>query len=298
MALSKSDALRILLVGYVPFAAFLYWGLPESIEQFYRAHPWELMIGNFSLPVLTLMYTGPRAWIRLAVPFLTALGFSCYHTTSPHFMPNRTNAFALDGPHMLLFLTAIDMLLQRRLYLDQTGKERSEGGDREKGMIDRLTWSNDRRTGPGVSAWRSLAWATHVIFSYRAIGTSREANNIPSFSGRKTPSRAKFLLNRACVIVVSFAFVDLLSHQPPPSAEAFAAHKSVFLLSKRDITTETITVRIVSTAMFWFTLRVTIGLIYDLTSFVGVATFLTDPIDWPPYFGSPKDAYTLRKFWA
>lgn len=52
----------------------------------------------------------------LAAPFLTALGFKfCYHTTSPHFMPNRTNALALEGPHTLLFLFAIDMLLQRRL---------------------------------------------------------------------------------------------------------------------------------------------------------------------------------------
>lgn len=298
MALSTSDALQILFVAYVPFVAMAYWGLPKFVTLFYLAHPWELMLGTFTLPMIALICTTPRSPIRLAVLPVIAIGVNCYHATSPYFMPNRTIASAFDGPHMLLFLTAIDALLLRRLYLDKTCKERSEVKDREKGLIDEATWTDDRRTGPDIPIWSALAWAAHVFFSYRAIGTSREAKNVPSFSRRQVPHRAQFLFNRGLAILGAFTFVDFLNHQPPPSLEVFAAQKSNLLLSRPDITTETFVVRVISTAMFWFALRITIGLVYNIASFIGVATFLTAPGDWPPYFGSPTETYTLRNFWA
>ena len=298
MTLSKLDTLQISLTTYLPFAALLYRGVPTLILHFYLAHPWELFFANFTLPMLALLYTNPTSKLRLVVPFMSALAFCCYHATSLRFMPDRYNAAYYDGRHIVLFLTAVDVLLLRRLYLDRHGNERSQVLDRDRGVMDDASWIEGYGTGSDVSTWRTLKWAAHIYFSERDIGTRREAKNIPSFPGRRVPSRAKFLFYRGCAIVGAVAFLGLVNRQPQPSADVFAHRKSKFLLSRQDITMDNVVVRILSTIVWWIVMRVALGLLYNLASFVGVATLLTSPRDWPPYFGSPIQAYTLRNFWA
>ena len=298
MALSKLDALQILFAVYVPFAALLYWGVPDPILQFYLAHPWELFFGTFTLPMLALLYTTPGSKTRLAVPLMTAVAFCCYHATSIQFMPDRHNASYYDGRHIVLFLTAVDVLLLRRLYLDRSGNERSLVVDRDKGVKDDATWTEGYRSGPDDTTWRALKWAAHVFFSERDIGTSRQAKNIPSFPGRVVPSRAKFLLYRGCAIGGAVAYFSLLTRLSRPSPDALTPHKAMLLLSRQDMTMDTLIFRIVSTVVWWISIRMLLGLLYNSASFAGAATSLTAPRDWPPYFGSPAEAYTLRNFWA
>ena len=298
MPLSKLDALQILCAVYVPFAALLYWGVPDPVLQFYGAHPWELFFGTFSLPVLALVYTTPGSKIRFVVSLMTAVAFCCYHSTSVQFMPDRHNASYYDGRHIVLFLTAVDVLLLRRLYLDRAGNERSLVVDRDRGVKDDATWIEGYRSGSDVSTWRALKWAAHVFFSERDIGTSRQAKNIPSFPGRQVPSRAKFLLYRGCAVGGAVVYLNLLTHLPRPSPDALAPHKSMLLLSRQDMTVDNISFRVVGTVIWWISIRFLLGLLYNSASIVGVATSLTAPRDWPPYFGSPAEAYTLRNFWA
>lgn len=300
MARPKSEALQILLVAYVPFIILSKWGLPHWITVFFLAHPWEMILGIFTLPMVTMLYTEPQSSLRLAVLPLIAAGVICYHATSPSFMLNRTIASGFDGPHMLLFLTAVDALVLRRLYLGKDGKEKSHNNnDDEAGEAKENSprWM-DGSDNDGISTWKAWGWAAHVIFSYRAIGTPRVAKNVPEFPGKQPPSWSSFLSRKAFSIIIAYLFVDFLNQQPPPSPEMYAARKAVLFLPPLEWTMETVLVRIISTLLFWLILRVTIGLIYNIAAFAGVATFLTEPADWPPYFGSLAEAFSLRKFWA
>lgn len=255
------------------------------------------MLGTFALPILGLIYTEPHSSIRLLLVPLVALGTVCYHKTARNFMPNGAIASAFDGPFMLLYLTAVDAFLLQRLRLSKKsgGQPEFVSGLKENGNRD------DLRDTLGVSPFVALGRAAHTIFSYRAIGTSREVKNVPKFSAQEpghVPSRPEFLLKRGLATAGAFLLVDYLNHQAQPPQELFAASKSWLFVPRSDVTAETIIVRVFSTVLFWFMLRVTIGLIYNATSLIGVATFLTEPGDWPPYFGSPKETFTLRKFWA
>lgn len=300
MLLPKGDALQLTLVSYAPLAVIAYCGLPEVLLKFYLAHPRKLILATFAVPFLALIYTGPKSPVRLAVPAIIAIGASCYHVTSPYFMLDRTMAGLFAIVHMLFFLSAIDQLLIRRLSLDTSGDGQFKDMNGEKRTHDAAIWTRDSRSRTSLSlpTWSALAWAAHTFFSYRAIGTSREAKNTPSFPGRHVPSRPKFLLYRGCAIVGASVFADYLNHMLPPSPDTFAAHKSRLLLSKPDITMEIISVRVISTAVFWIALRASLGLLYNLTSFIAVATLLTAPEGWPPVFGRWTKAYTLRRFWA
>ena len=300
MALSIHETIQILLVAYVPIL-FARHGLPSAVIDFYVLHSWELILATFALPILALIYTTPNSPLRLAVVPCVALGAVIYHIASPLIIPNRAIAAAFDGPFMLLFLTSVDALLLRRLFLTPDGKERSWRKDTRKSLDDKSARLDRHPNAKVASLWDAIAWAFHVIFSYRAIGSTREAKHVPRFSHRDptyVPSRSELLLKRGVATASAFLFVDFISHQPLPSTELFIARKASLLPAMSDLTAETVIVRIFSTALFWFTLRITIGLIYNAVSFIGLASLLTSPADWPPYFGSVKDAYTLRKFWA
>jgi hypothetical protein len=301
-SLTKREVVELLLIGYLPALLLLAFGrlrLPPAIVDFYVAHPLELIFVTYSLPMLGMLYLRPQSPLRLAILPLVAFGVYCYRSTCLLFMPNRTQASGAEGPFYLLYLNSVDALVLRRLYRGVDGKEKSEVALRNEKIQGKKDTNSTTQDSFGVTSWAAWGWAFNVVFSYRGIGSPRQAPNIPKFSSKDenyVPSRLSFLLKRGVAIVVAFLLVDILNHQPKPDPETFS--NSMALLIPSMVNAETVGTRIFSTFLFWFILRITIGLIYNLVSFIGVATFLSKPADWPPYFGSPSDTYTLRKFWS
>lgn len=294
----QNEVMTILLGAYLPALLIILYGrLPESVADFYAAHPWELAAGTFFLPMLGVMYLHPRSPLRLAIIPIIALGYFAYRTTVPRFIANRSRASFPEGPFYLLFLTAIDALLLRRIYLGQDGKEKSERlVSREK-----TNARADEQDTSGISSWTAIGWAHRVVFSYRAIGLPKQTPNIPKWSNKDpsyVPSRTSFLVRRGLAITGAFLFIDFLSHQPKSNPEDFSAEKALLFPPAHVIDGALIGTRIFSTLLWWTILRLNIGLFYNLFSWFGVATFLTKPADWPPYFGSVLDSYNLRRFWS
>ncbi|KAF1976210.1 hypothetical protein BU23DRAFT_456274 [Bimuria novae-zelandiae CBS 107.79] len=247
--------------------------------------------------MLGVMYLHPRSPLRLAIIPIVTLGYFAYRTTVPRFIKNRSVASFPEGPFYLLFLTTVDALVLRRIYLGQDGKEKSERlVSREKNQ----TKANAQDTS-GILSWRAIGWAHRVVFSYRAIGLPKQTPNIPKWSNKDpsyVPSRTSFLARRGIAVVGAFLVIDFLSHQPKPDPEDFSAEKALLFPPAHTLNGATIGTRIFSTVLWWTILRLNIGLFYNLFSWFGVATFLTSPADWPPYFGSVFDSYNLRRFWS
>jgi hypothetical protein len=152
----------------------------------------------------------------------------------------------------------------------------------------------------GVDA-DALGWAWDVVFNYRAINTPREPKNIPKWSKvdpEYVPSRAKFLLHRGGAVITSYLILDFLNNQPPPDLRHFTDTKSGQFSGFKGQSVDDIITRMVSTALFWFSLRLTIALIYNAFSLIPVTLMIHGPKDWPPYFGSALSAFSIRKFWG
>jgi hypothetical protein len=133
----------------------------------------------------------------------------------------------------------------------------------------------------------ALGWAWDVVFNYRAINTPREPKNIPRWSKTDpeyVPSRAKFLLDRGVAVITSYLMIDFLNNLPPPDLTHFTDAKSGQFSGFGGQTAEDVITRIVSTILFWFSLRLTIALIYNAFSLIPVALTIH----------TPKD----RKFWG
>lgn len=278
MPLPFHESLKIFAVSYLPLGVLSLYGVPGSLQQTWLAHPVLAIILAFGLPLLVLAYTGPRSVLRPALLPLIALNTVCYHTLSPYVMDTRASAAGFDGPMILLFLGAVDFLLVRRLHLDAEKRERGQGAGAEQ-------WT---------SRWK---WAAHVLWSYRAIGTARQAKNVPRFHP-ELPSRAAFVLRRALACAGSFVVLDIISSLPPPPAARVSPEAAWLLPPQHLLTADALETRLISTILFWVTLRATISMLYNAVSIIAVATLLNSPADWPPYFGTVADATTLRDFWG
>jgi len=182
----------------------------------------------------------------------------------------------------------------------------SDGGEKIINPGSQTTTLNEKSESPapvqrtGIDLY-ALKWAWDVVFNFRAVGTPREVKNMPKWSysdPEYVPSRAVFLLTRGIAVVGSYLFLDFLNSQPPPGFRHFTAEKAGQFSGLSELSVEDIVARMVTTAIFWFSLRLTIALIYNGFSLIPVALMIHGPEDWPPYFGSVLSAYSVRTFWA
>ncbi|KAE8391276.1 membrane bound O-acyl transferase family-domain-containing protein [Aspergillus alliaceus] len=296
MSIPPKDVVLIVLAAYVPLGLLSVRGIPESLQRFYLANALPLMLLSHVVPIITLAFTRPSSLLRVAVLPLASVASVCFHRLAPEVFPGRNQAGGLDGPFMLMFLTVVDVFGLRRLYLNDRGVERSgrhEAGEEEKGMDGKTSMLKASLQ----SLWKRVTWATHVMFSYRAIGTTRQMPNIPTFYP-EVPSRWRFIWNQIVACLVEYLVLDLLANIRLAPMEAFTQERASLLLSPQFWTLPVLGLRTVRTFLFWVDRYTTVRFIYDAASIFGVASGLTRPEDWPPYFGSIWEAWTLRRYWA
>ncbi|KAE8137821.1 membrane bound O-acyl transferase family-domain-containing protein [Aspergillus pseudotamarii] len=296
MSMPAKDVAFIVLAAYVPLGVLSFWGIPELLRQFYLSNALPLMLLSHAVPVLTLAFTRPSSPVRLTLLPFASVASICYHRLSPEVFPNRNQAGGLDGPFMLLFLTVVDVFGLQRLYMDDRGVERKGRPDIGKEKKEMGDQSSLLKASP-QNPWTRLKWAMHVMFSYRAIGTSRQTPNIPSFYP-DIPSRMRFIWSQCIACALGYLVLDLLANLRLAPVEAFSAERAAIFLSPQLWTLPCLRLRLIATFLFWVDRYTTVRFIYDITSIFGVATGLTEPKDWPPYFGSIENAWTIRRFWA
>ena len=160
--------------------------------------------------------------------------------------------------------------------------------------------SEDIGYGNGSLASRVL-WAWSTQWNLRRIKTPRPARNIPPFSSEKpsyTPSRARFVLNRMVVILVSMGYMALLGLQPQPTTENFSATKARFLSRIGDVTLAEFQFRALATLSWIVGIGATSQICYNLIAIIFVGTRLSEPVMWPSWFGSFSESYSIRNWWG
>ncbi|KAF4157616.1 hypothetical protein CNMCM6069_005390 [Aspergillus lentulus] len=137
-----------------------------------------------------------------------------------------------------------------------------------------------------------------ILCNNRGIRTKWQVKNIPpfpqSFDGAKNPSHSSFCVRQITIalweigiaFLVALYFLRTMPSDTPCDRVLPAFRDSPGLW------------RVIWPLMWILPFRTSIDSIYRLASAVSVAIGLTTPIDWPPAFGSARDAWTLRQFWA
>jgi hypothetical protein len=153
--------------------------------------------------------------------------------------------------------------------------------------------------------WKRLEFGTWVAISNRYIASPYEARNTPPYSTANRdyiPSRSSYLLSRGLIFLTCYLITDMLylGNQPTLNPIIYADEYVSFFprLLQFEIPIAEIFTRISTTLGFWIGSYFVIQGYYCATGFIAVASGLSSPASRRPTFGSPKDAYSIRRFWG
>ncbi|KAF3087274.1 hypothetical protein TWF569_008951 [Orbilia oligospora] len=177
-----------------------------------------------------------------------------------------------------------------------------EGIDSTDPVISRPV--NGRPPGYFTRLWRGLSYCVNV----RGINTPYQIKNVPAFDSKRpgwVPSRRRFLATSTAWFLVLYLAQDFFYSQEITKEDEVKFlginRENLFWRHPQDgsITGDEMGYRIAVTSLMWSILiPLSVNLQYTFLSILAVGTGVSEPKNWPPPFGSPKDSYTLRLFWG
>ena len=230
----------------------------------------------------------PSLFILCQLLLLLALIHGCHPTARRHnwifFIPISTlciyssffcasNSVTFDYPFIQVFInlipTSTDYILLRYHHQPELRKIGQKKSTAEMSFTERL------------------AWALSLLSTSRGIGWAHEpTSHIPT---RPTSSRRTFILSQTLWIIPRYILFDaaLIHIRQNPCYRTGGPSLGAFGWGWR------------TTAwVFIVSIYCSMSNLYAALSIVAVATGLYEPRDWPPLFGSPLDAYTVRNCWG
>ncbi|KAF9048827.1 hypothetical protein BJ165DRAFT_1526244 [Panaeolus papilionaceus] len=217
----------------------------------------------------------------LFVPYAWCLVWTILNTTTG----DPQADVGAGGALATLLLVGFDFLIatdaQRELYpVDDTGK----------------------RIGQPISEvplQTRIKWAFQLIGNLRGVGWNFEPRFLleeRSKIGKKEVSRGSFV-RRQLIRLIFLAFLDQFGTQLGFINPVFS---STYLLSPQTTHSGFVRAlwRCLGLATFAVTSYARIGGLHCAMSLVAVSLFNSRIQDWPPLFGSIKDAWTVQHFWG
>ncbi|KAF9884564.1 hypothetical protein FE257_001449 [Aspergillus nanangensis] len=164
----------------------------------------------------------------------------------------------------------------------------------------------------GSSVFRRLKSALIYPFNARGVGTKYQIKNLPvlssfickekqgesGLSSFLSSARYRFAIRQLAVSAWQYLLADigfsLLKNIPTEKRLEYYGPEEEWMPQSLD----QLRVRIEATLVFWVTLKAFAEIQSKIATALLTAVGVTSPHDWPPFFGSLREAYTLRGFWG
>lgn len=135
-----------------------------------------------------------------------------------------------------------------------------------------------------------------IASNFRFINTPYEVKNCPH---NTAATRRKFIIRTLATILVSYIVLDFISSKNDPqiASKYLTLDNIPMFVRLRQVTLEEHVIRIFTVLAAGISLNCVQGGIYHIFALFAVCLGVSDPSDWPPFYGSPREAYTLIRFW-
>ncbi|KAJ6453725.1 membrane bound O-acyl transferase family-domain-containing protein [Mycena sanguinolenta] len=140
-----------------------------------------------------------------------------------------------------------------------------------------------------ASLWRRTQWAISLLHSPRGVGWAHEPTTaLPAHPTRT--SRVAFIANRLLKTLLFFLVHD--------AANLHVRYNTMFRGDGPGWRADGWAWRAVVVLSWALSSYSSMMMTANILSIVSVASELSRPEDWPALFGTPHEAYTIRKFWG
>lgn len=151
-----------------------------------------------------------------------------------------------------------------------------------------------------------LLRTTRLLLNLRGIGTPWEAKHVENSSSRASGLSAhhrkyNYLVRQSLIICWQYMFLDVvyqssLANGPAGGSNGFPID---FEFQYFGLSSTQWAIRVLISLFSGLgPARVQIDLMYRLCGLSAVLIGFAKPQDWPPLFGSIREAYSLRRFWT
>ena len=245
----------------------LYPGIDQRLETPFILLPAFYLI--FALAACTTSFPARLSSLIL----LLSLGAS-----SPYFRSKDLNEDYSRGlPSFALPIFFIDLLL-----ISQAGNIRFVGPNR-KWTTDNVSISDSNRD----TLWSKFKWGFRLVCTFRGIGWSFQVKGVPQHHSCHS-SRRDFVFNYLFLSGMSWGYT-------------FGSQYLIVMATTiRGLGTSSMAHLVCGIIEGWSgALWAAAGLnqFYRLGAAISVAVGICDPWEWPPFFGSISDGWSVRQIW-
>jgi hypothetical protein len=250
-----------------------------------KVNPAPLLIGAAQMVIVasTLVYTPKSSPLRLITVAATLfLGYQHYtscRTFTTSGLWNGTSA----ATNIIYVLHHIDLLLLKRVNGDDLAPHNTKPNS---------------TSNPFFTALR-------LCFSTRSVRTKFQLSHVPSFPpyfrNRAAPARIPFLYRTALIFIWQYVLLDLadtsMASQPTSTPGPYG-DADEYLNPLQASREQNLTRLGTSVVGSFIAGRIIMDFVYRGMALIAVGLGVSEPADWPPFFGRMQDSYTIRTFWG
>lgn len=271
-----------------------------------QPHPLLLIAAEILSIALVTGFTPSSSPVRIAV--LGLLGLCVWKailTCRDHIPRNPWAAFVAGYLATFLLHYTSTAVLSRWSFENQGPSPITAASEERQGAMSgnidgKLRKRRTSNDGLRATFWDRLRFGLQVATSFRYIGTPYQVRNVPYFSASDPsyiPSRANFLSRKATIFLLSFTVLDLINLGADPGLD-FSPETIPLFTRVRHITGQQLLTRLITTLGYGIAVCSFQQLVHSLTALIDVGFGFSKAESWRPLLGSPKEAYTVRRFWG
>ncbi|KAH7385344.1 membrane bound O-acyl transferase family-domain-containing protein [Phaeosphaeria sp. MPI-PUGE-AT-0046c] len=247
---------------------------------------------EIALTVFIIGFTAPFSALRpVGLLIITLCVIRCIPNCMPYMI--RTPWAALVGGYSITYLYHyLDIALLSRWSF----KHRAPVSGLLRPAANSVRSRETLQLQGSGSSWDKFAFGLNLASTFRFIGTEYEVRNAP----RATVSDSRDFRRRTLLtILFSYCVLDFINSNNDLSISTrYLTPEKIPLLSRlHQVTAEELTIRLFTVLVSCIGLICVQGGVYHIFALVAVRAKVTQPSAWPPFYGSAREAYTLRQFW-
>lgn len=317
LAAARFTLLTQLINILLPIFFFFFFFLILPTENIYKreihsSETTQAILGPVPLFVLLIFltsiivgFTPTQSYVRLAgLPIAASITYTILQTASEHMRSPWASLFC--GSSVGFLLQYIELSLSSRWSFENRGplippkRDKTESVSMKKDH-SKKSISNCWNLAKG-SWFECFYFGLRSTFTFRNLNTTWEVKNTPLYRSSDpsyVPSRKKFVIWQILLFNLSYLFLDAIQQSPPPpnNAELFSLNAVPFITRLSDITADQLVTRTLSTLIYWVSMYSVIQGVTSFAACVAVSSHIDRVENWRPLFGSPLEAYTIRRFW-
>lgn len=270
-------------------------------------HPLLILAAEIISIALVTGFTPPSSPLRIAVLVLLSLCvWRAISTCTDHISRNTWAAFVAGYMATFLIHYASTAVLSRWSF-DKQGpspinapsveRQGAKSGTIINGKPGRKRSAEDDLM---ATFWDRLKFGFRVATTFRYIGTPYQARNVPHFSASDpsyVPSRLNFLSRKAIIFLISFIVLDLTNLGADVPLDF--SPKTIPLFTRvSHVTSQQLLTRLMTTLGYGIVVCSFQQLIQSIWALIDIGFGFSKVESWRPLFGSPEEAYTVRRFWG